>query len=216
MSQTELRSNPAYDFSGDCMEFRLTYAGRLLSNGKAPHKHEIRRHFHPQLQKLWKISPHLCSLREPLMTSVLTVNRPPDRSRLETLPERFSCGPFRLVPLVTRDLKLACSLDVLYLRPDYPSSVLKTGGDIDNRLKTLFDALRIPGPDTQELGGCKPQEGENPLYCLLEDDVLITHVSVKTDNLLEPVLKQADDARLIITVKILPIEATLANIGFLS
>jgi hypothetical protein len=111
-------------------------------------------------------------------------------------------------------LQIVCSLDILFLRPDYPGEVIKSG-DIDNRLKTLFDALRIPGPDANELGGCLPEADEDPLYCLLEDDALITEVAVKTDVLLQPISGKTSDARLVMTVRIKPIEATIANLGFL-
>ena len=101
------------------------------------------------------------------------------------------------------------------MRPDYPGGVIESG-DIDNRLKTLFDALRIPGPDTNELAGSTPQEGENPLYCLLEDDKLITHVAVDTDTLLKPTGSDwnANDARIVITVTIQPVEFRWSNIVF--
>jgi len=203
-------------FDGECMEFHLTYNGPLAPNGSAKQKHEIRRAFHPQLKRLWQISSNLQSLREPLIEEVVTINRPRDKSRLEALPERFKCGPYNLAPLVTRDLRIVCGLEILFLRPDYPGAVIHSG-DIDNRLKTLFDGLRIPGPDSKELGGCTPQDGENPFHCLLEDDSLITHIAVKTDTLLQPLTKpnvDANEARLVINVRIKPIEATIGNIGF--
>jgi hypothetical protein len=48
-----------------------------------------------------------------------------------------------------------------------------------------------------------PSQDENPFYCLLEDDRLISKVSVDTDTLLQPIEKEpnANDARLVITVK---------------
>jgi hypothetical protein len=58
--------------------------------------------------------------------------------------------------------------------------------DIDARLKMLFDALKVPN-DAGQLGGYQqPEQDEDPFCCLLEDDQLITHVSVKTGVLLEP------------------------------
>ena len=41
------------------MKFRLTYEGRLLGNGRAQHKHKIRRAFHPQLKRLWEVHQNL-------------------------------------------------------------------------------------------------------------------------------------------------------------
>lgn len=52
-------------------------------------------------------------------------------------------------------------------------------GDIDNRLKTLFDALRLPNQTNELVGYDNPAPDENPFFCLLEDDSLITHVSVE-------------------------------------
>jgi hypothetical protein len=43
----------------------------------------------------------------------------------------------------------------------------------------------MPGQLT-ELGGEQPQAGEDPFYCLLEDDKSIFEFNVKTDRLLAP------------------------------
>ena len=42
--------------------------------------------------------------------------------------------------------------------------------------------------DAQELPGSfgTPEEGETPFHCLLEDDKLISKITVETDTLLEP------------------------------
>ena len=124
-------------------------------------------------------------------------------------------GNYRFVPLVTQRLSLTCSLDILFLRTDIPGSILQSG-DIDNRLKTLFDALRKPS-NTGELGGyLSPEEGEDPFFCLLEDDKLINHISVVTDRLFEPTGKDYDtnDARLVIKVGIRPYVVMMGNLGF--
>jgi hypothetical protein len=85
---------------------------------------------------------------------------------------------------VTEANGLVCSLDILFLRPEKPGSILGSAGDIDNRIKTLIDALRIPA-DGSEM---KRHEGDdpdpNPMYCLLQDDALITTLKVETDRLL--------------------------------
>jgi hypothetical protein len=66
-----------------------------------------------------------------------------------------------------------------------PGGIVKHGGDIDNRLKVLFDALRMPR-ETQEVEDCPQAQDENPCFCLLADDEYIDHVSVMTDRLLSP------------------------------
>ncbi len=91
------------------------------------------------------------------------------------------CGR-RFVPLVTEEMCLSCSLDVLFLRPETPGRLVQSG-DIDNRLKTLFDAMRIPA-NMGEAGGPPAEDEENPIFCLLEDDNLISEIRIATDNLL--------------------------------
>jgi hypothetical protein len=90
-----------------------------------------------------------------------------------------------------------------------------SSGDIDNRIKTLFDALRMPQNEA-ELGGHHAQEGEDPFYCLLEDDSLIDHAEIEADTLLEPVSRELNrnDARVVLTVSLRPIRVTFENIGF--
>lgn len=204
-----------YPLGDNCMEFRLTYEGELLGASKtdtrARHKHDIRRVFHPQLRRWWDITPSLNAMFDPPAEST-NINRTEWKKRRETLPERFQCGGYRFVPLVTEDLSLICAIEILFLRPDPPGSLIQSG-DIDNRLKTLFDTLRIPGPDAAELGGHTPAEDEKPFYCLLQDDRLISRVSVETDVLLQPTnpknAHNRNDARLLITVKLKPVNPTI-------
>lgn len=137
-------------------------------------------------------------------------------TRVEYLASNFGCEDYRLVPLVTEELDLICSLDILFLRPDKPGSLIRSG-DIDNRLKTLFDSLRIPR-NKGELGGASPESHEKPFFCLLEDDKLITHISVSTDILLQPtsgkISVDDNDVRLIITVKLRPTKLGWGNLDF--
>jgi hypothetical protein len=76
-------------------------------------------------------------------------------------------------------------LDIRLHRPTGPGSILFTGGDLDNRLKVLFDALRIPTTLT-EVGEDSPASEGEVFYCLLADDRLITKVSIESFRLLEP------------------------------
>jgi hypothetical protein len=194
------------------MEFRLTYEGPLLgasrNDPRAKHKHEIRRKFHPQLRRLWEITPHLMEARavDPATGQVRrdrSISTEVAPSRRDWLALQFQKARYRFVPLVTKDLSLLCGLSILFLRPDPPGELIRSG-DIDNRLKTLFDALRMP-ESASELGGyTNPEEGETPFFCLLEDDRLITRVSVETDTLLAVLSNppNPNDARLVITVNL--------------
>lgn len=84
------------------------------------------------------------------------------------------------------------------LRPEPPGNVLTQSGDIDNRLKTLFDALAVP--QLQAIpSGSSPTDDERPFYCLLEDDNLVTAISVQVDELLEP---DADRNEVDLTIKV--------------
>ena len=88
-------------------------------------------------------------------------------------------------------------------------------GDLDNRLKTIFDALRMP-ENEDELGKYKiPDENEKPFYCLMTDDKLISNVSMDTDILLEKVKDGGDnEARLVITVELKAFDIGWDNISF--
>lgn len=97
---------------------------------------------------------------------------------------------------------VACSLDILFLRRDGPGSLVRSGGDIDNRIKVLFDALRMP-QTCDEVCGDVPAKDEAPFFVLLEDDKLITKVQVETNWLLTPAMEgeRINDVQLIIRVK---------------
>ena len=186
----------------DNVRFRMTYEGDLKHNGGVDHIHTIRKKFHLQLKRLWEIHPML-----------LWRNQGTGAERhAEKLADRYERGAYRFVPLAS-DLCVSeygeappiVSLDILFLRSGPPGGLRNTG-DIDNRLNTIFDALRMP-TQTQELGSYKtPEEGENPFYVLMHDDKIVGNVSIVTDTLLEPTPGQAlystHDARIIIAVEI--------------
>ena len=44
----------------------------------------------------------------------------------------------------------------------------------------------MPRKDDEIPSTDSPREGESPFFCLLEDDKLVTKVSISTDQLLEP------------------------------
>jgi hypothetical protein len=196
------------------MEFRLLYSGFLPPHSDnanmAQVKHDIRREFHLQLEQLWKVHPNL---QQNLMFrgchSVDNVQNMPESeikdSGLQSIANTWRVNDFRFVPLIEERYCLACSVDILFLRVGGPGNLIKNG-DIDNRVKTLFDALKMPKGN--ELGGLSPLEGEDPFYCLFEDDKLISEVRVTTDRLLWPQDKamrgKKFDAHLIVSIKAVP------------
>lgn len=209
------------------MEFRLTYEGLLFATQRDPvdqqadpratHKRDLRKVFHTQLKRLWDVNPYL-KYGYPVTfdwQSNPTSGVTHGGNLADWLAPNYQRGAYQCVPLVRKELGLICSLKILFLRPDPPGSVLRSG-DIDNRLKTLFDSLRLPS-GVQELRGYdRPADDERPFYVLLEDDSLITHVSVETDVLLQPTSSRFDvnDTRLIISVRLRPYNINLSNERF--
>lgn len=126
------------------------------------------------------------------------------------------CGK-TFVPLLTAYRGLACALDILFLRRDAPGRVIQ-GGDIDNRLKVLFDGLRIPVDCGEIPKSWIPEETETPLFCLLDDDKIITTLNVTTDRLLTPVRdgEAVNDVELIIKVNAIITDFDRAPWGFLA
>jgi hypothetical protein len=89
----------------------------------------------------------------------------------------------KYVPIVRNSLALTCSLNILFLRKTGDGALIAEGGDLDNRIKTLFDGLRVPKPG-EVSPPATPEEADQEVMCLLEDDSLITDFSVTTDRLL--------------------------------
>lgn len=158
------------------MEFTLLYDGPLKTNGTAKQKQEIRRVFHPQLKTLWHQLP-LNGLQDKLL------KEKPKNGEISILQK---VGKFTFAPLISEKLCVTAELNITFLRPEAPGSLITQGGDIDNRLKTLFDGLRMAKVESEIPNGDEPTPDESPFYCVLEDDSLITRVSVLTDRLLEP------------------------------
>jgi hypothetical protein len=164
------------DGDGDDVNFRLVLRGQLPPNrrGTVDVKHRIRCELHPQLRTLWKQHGLLRQAWKPKDDGSVPV---------ETVADNYARCGFRFVPLVRRGM--ACSLKVLILRRDEPHKVFSGSGDLDGRVKTLMDGLRIP-QQCSEIDGQVPQEGEDPFFCLLEDDRHIFDFEVITDRLLIP------------------------------
>lgn len=187
------------------MRFTLTYRGPLPASGSAKQKHDLRRALHPQLKELWH--------HEPLRDHRDKWINPQPAGDSESGRALCTTGNHAFVVLVKNDFRFVAELDVLILRPEPPGKILQ-GADIDNRLKTLFDALRYPD-NTQELPPTwVPNIGENPLYCLLEDDGLITRVNVDTDRLLDPTAP--DEAALTVRVQVRARTPSYASMELLS
>src|SRR5215218_4838654 len=79
-------------------------------------------------------------------------------------------------PLVCKPLHLLAEIGILMLRSELPGGHRNEWGDIDSRLKTLFDALRVPGVPQEIASNTRPSSANEPHFILLEDDALITRI----------------------------------------
>jgi len=159
------------------MKFVLHYRGPLRANGSAHDKHGLRQAFHSQLRTLWSQQP---------LSEEQSLLRPRTSSGLYS--NLRSLSSFTFAPLVTAEMNGIAELQVTILRPEAPGNLITQGGDIDNRMKTLFDALTMPRHLNALPSGATPLADQTPFFCLLEDDNLVTAVSVRTEQLLEPVV----------------------------
>jgi hypothetical protein len=181
------------------MEFRLVYRGSLPSeSSRDPNqqnnprmleaKRKIRSFLRPQIEKFWKSHPAMNYMGSPFNAAY----GPQGLSFWEHYSNHHqvvtvSRHIHKFAPLITDYNYNGCSVNVLFMRRDAGNAgALMQYGDLDNRIKVLFDALRKP-KGTQEIEDLPQPPEENPCFCLLEDDRYIDHVSVTTDRLLVPV-----------------------------
>jgi len=104
------------------------YKGPLPSGGRkaarSKEKQLIRRQLHIQIVKYME-------------------HPPPEIFGLSTSDERQSVGKFIFQPIICKGRNVSCELDIkIFSRVPFGSVYHK--GDLDNRIKTLFDALCVP------------------------------------------------------------------------
>jgi hypothetical protein len=175
------------------MEFRLIYEGSLKTNRGPDDKQRIRREIHAQLKQL--------VLRPPMQPFQRLV----DAKQATT----HELGGFTFVPLITEKLMHVAQLEVILLTPEEPGRTITQGGDLDNRMKTLLDALRMPKVLNELPKNDTPKPDEFPFFCLLEDDQLISSLSVVADRLLRP---NKEKSHVVAIVRVTP-KPTYSTIG---
>lgn len=212
------------------VQFRLYYEGPLFAakgdafdgqtDRRRAHKQAIRSAFHKQLQHFWNVHPALSELNMPWgIFRMADQTTGGENSRKYTLAEGLASlnkiNGVSFVPLVCERFSLLCDLHVLLLRRDKPGGILQAR-DLDNRLKTLFDALRMP-KNGLEMADVTIAADEDPMFVLLEDDSLISSVSVETDELLDPPEESGKDdsyVRIVLNVKLHPYHVNMFNLSF--
>jgi hypothetical protein len=208
------------------MKFTLTYDGELQSN-KAKAKWAMRQYISPQLEELWRVDTALQTVerhryipKDSYMNWELHHSLEDNRASPITSrrPDQVVdvCAPIVLegwtfLPLIRDSLALRCALNINFLRKEEPGKVYQAG-DMDNRLKTLFDALSVPNID--QIPNEAPPDAE-PIYCLMEDDALIAGLAVETGRLLSRPNSSKAEVRLVIQVDVRVIRPKLYNQVFL-
>ena len=203
------------------MKFTLTFDGPLPPSANSSKKRReeiwaIREQIHRQLADLWQHHPSLKIVnahRYVPKTELFWNQERHHWNEVSPIPypataghESFDICDSIIVdgiyfqPLVRDSLALVCSLDILFLRAG-PKGNVYQGGDLDNRIKTLLDALRVPSG--QEVAATKLESKPgNIFYCLLEDDKYVTGLNVKTAQLLNKPDAKESEVRLIIDVDV--------------
>jgi hypothetical protein len=188
------------------MKFKLLYFGELKTNPKKRSQHiaDIRMQFHPQLKKLVELSPW-DNLRKYMH---------PNPSKGPAITRHV--GGIDFNPIITPNLKLIAELEIQLLHPEVTG---QARADIDNRIKTLLDALRSP-QNEHEIGENIPRN-IGPIYTLLDDDHLVTRLSVNTSHFLDPNIfgknggGEEERVFLMIDVNVRVAEGTLENLPFM-
>lgn len=192
------------------LKFTLTYEGALkVGHGRVvQRKHEIRRAFHPQLKRLWQVNFLLANWVFPQgqYDSIKAIDRL--KAKIED---------FEFIPLVTKSLCVECALDFRVLRPTDQAGHIS---DIDNQVKIISDALKIPRVGDIKDGGLSPGSNEKPFFVLVQDDGLVTKISSINDELLAPICGKdtidSTDVRVSIDVYIRPTLPAVENVIFFS
>ena len=153
------------------MEFILYYRGPLKTNRGPTEKHEIRSAFHGQLKEFFRF----CHDDVALKNEEFSARENPGLSGFNfiSIIDGFDC---------------IAELAITMLRPEAPGKIITNGGDIDNRLKTLLDALKVPTKKEEIPPGIMPNEDQKPFFCLLADDKLVTAINVTTFQLHDPTM----------------------------
>ena len=111
---------------------------------------------------------------------------------------------------------MIAELDILMMHPEI---VGVARSDIDNRVKTLMDGLRCP-QNEHEIGANTPTD-IGPIYTLLDDDHLVTKLTVNTSHLLAHDMfpcgttPSPDSMFMLIDVNVRLTEGTLENLPFM-
>lgn len=161
------------------VEIILKYDGEIPceqnGRGQRDFKQNLRQYFSNRLRRLWRDDENLSHWH----TVGLPQAKRKKRIHVIDNPDHYPffsasmCG-FVNVPIVTFHNKLYCALDIKLIG----DAAMKSFKDVDNRLKVVLDALRMPR-QSSEVPESMQGNGSEQLFCLLEDDSLIKKFCVE-------------------------------------
>ena len=171
------------------MRFSLKYEGELKSsNSSKTHvvdKNRLRWHFSGQLQQLFARGNFS---KFPKVEGV--VAGADTGGRIVFSWDVHSFNGIEFVAVLDRSFQVACSLKIQMDRPERPGSLFQRNGentgDLDNRVKTLFDSLRMPHNENEVTRDSK-NPSRNFCMCLFEDDSMVTELGILTRPSLEDI-----------------------------
>lgn len=190
------------------MRFTLYYRGPLKPNAGTSDKQRIREALHPQIKELWEHDP-LAGMKAKLLDPKRSPEIPPGGNNL-----LFDRGIHTYACIVSSRVFATALLHITLLRPEEPGKILVHSGDIDNRLKTLLDALTIPQHESQIPTGWNPTDDQKPFFCLLEDDRLVSGLSIETERWLNSDAASNSEVVLLIRVETRTSRKTFENVDF--
>jgi hypothetical protein len=199
----------------ESVDFTLKYAGLVMTGPSTVAKlsrTNLREAFHKQLAILWRVHPYLKDLDPGTF--------PRQRQRTQRLDEVapkvhyglwYRCleGGYDYVPIVHYGHRAHCHLAIRVHSLRAPGGIIHSGADLDNRLGVVIDALKMPDPtgpyDESNSTGEEPM-----MFCLLENDDLVTKISIESFRLLsdDPEAAKPEYIDLDIDVHIVPAAAT--------
>lgn len=211
LGETDFPGSPD---NGDTVKFTLSYEGPLPScttrEKRKSEKQALRAEFSYQLAQVWGTEPGLSSRLKHFdkfdeAEFDPSTNRLYRKGALRKKPARYGVtyelGGFCFVPLVTAQGNLWCELDLTLYRNGDPGHVIsRHGADLDSHMKLLLDALRMPHT-RDELAGATPAD-TGPFFCLLEDDRLVTRLSIDTRRWIRRTDQKKSDREVHVTIAV--------------
>lgn len=148
------------------MKITLTHLGEVPGNKRPPEKIDaIRQDFHAQLAKLW--GHHQLAVLKEWLDSGFAAGAPDYRRKL---------GGRTYLPIASDRIGARVRLSILLLSGVHPRNPAYHAGDIDNRFKSLIDALSVPCQ-----ASLIPRKApQRDTICLMSDDSLIDELKVRT------------------------------------